>query len=323
MVQGVRCSYCSKYGHLIKDCRSRIYREKQKGASERQTTPNYTSGYPPKTNMGPERRPFKRKFEGSQPSRSLRSTKLMGDNDIKDEGDLASEDEKGTENSVFDRLNKRDHSPYDLMFLSDSGATHHAVLDRKYLIPSTIRTLPKRASFGSSSKFAKDLISECTGDMILVLPNKREFYIKEVYYCETLRQNLFSSWPVTVDGWRIIHDQMAPGVYDVETDKRIIEFIPINRGWIVDGRAKTFDLSPRMLRALTVGKSTCASTSKLWHQRFGHPYPDVQNLLAEMSQVNNHLYYIINWATQARETIEHKPVLAYNKDMPPCFCIKK
>jgi hypothetical protein len=207
------------------------------------------------------------------------------DETTKEGGDLVSDEERGQDPSVFDRLNKRNVSPYDVMFLSDSGATHHAVLDRTYLIPSTIRSLPKRVSFGSSSKFANDLISECTGDMILVLPNKRQFYIKEVYYCETLSQNLFSSWPITLDGWRIILDQTAPGIYDIESNERIMEFIGMARGWILNASAKSFQLSPMMLRALSVGRSTCASTSKLWHCRFGHPYPEVQNLLAEISEV--------------------------------------
>ncbi len=256
-------------------------REQNGGSNDKPNSYRENKVFPKK-----EEKPFSRSNEGYkrkyEENPKFKIRQLHGEEEVGEDSDDDVKSLRKTD--VFDRISNKE-SRYNYMMLVDSGATHHAISEFEHFIPNTYHALKRRVHFGTSSLFTKQLVASFKGDIMLILPGGSNFVIHDVYHCPNLSQPLFSTWPVVQDGYRLILDKINPGLFEIESGCKVINFLTHNRGWILDGQFKKFDVIDGLLKSLRIGRTTCKNSQILSHRRMGHCFGDVQNLLHEMSQV--------------------------------------
>ncbi|SOV07973.1 uncharacterized protein UDID_17250 [Ustilago sp. UG-2017a] len=155
----------------------------------------------------------------------------------------------------------------DSMWILDSGATHHMVRDEGKLIVS----MPKQGSVDTAGH--ERLQVQAIGDTTLQVRDVK-IPLTDVLHVPNLSKNLLSVPALTENGARVIFEESGATILQHDGSMVKSKTNWRKKRWEVYGDSLAAQLNDPLEgidATTTPAKPASHMTSKLWHERFGHP----------------------------------------------------
>lgn len=244
----LQCSYCNRFGHLEKDCRTKKRQQGNHSSPPLLTTTPYVP-YPPSHQLHPN--PYIP--HGHRPSSKAQAhytevTSYEGDTHY-------------APLQLFATSLDNPHPLDSSVWLLDTGATHHMTYNYDWLHNIDYLEKPLEVYLGDNSI----QLAEAYGDVLITLPNKKQITIKKVYYVPGLQKNLLSVSELTSIGLTIEFTKQGCILRATTPSGSTISLSCLKHG-----RLYPIGTSQPALALASTIKTPTQETTLLWHYRLGH-----------------------------------------------------